>query len=271
MKRSTISKLILPAIGLGLMHKAFSTKLQITRYTINGSKIKDNLRIVYISDLHNNLFGEGQKDLIEVIDSQRPDVVLLGGDIFDTRGSFRSSVDLLRWLGENYETYYVTGNHEYNLPSMKDIQELLMLLNIHYLAGDSVIFSHGKMDIHIHGVEDYRKRRSYNRQLKQVGRRLDPRQYNILLSHRPERVEDYARYPFDLILTGHAHGGQIRLPGIVEGVYAPHQGFQPEYTFGEYELDNGATMIVSRGLGYQHYRAPRVFNQPEVVVIDLEK
>ena len=90
--------------------------------------------------------------------------------------------------------------------------------------------------------------------------------YHILLSHRPERAADYARHGFDLAVCGHAHGGQVRIPLLLNGLYAPDQGWFPGYAGGRYELGDGA-MIVSRGLAKNGL--PRVFNRPELVVIDL--
>jgi predicted MPP superfamily phosphohydrolase len=93
--------------------------------------------------------------------------------------------------------------------------------------------------------------------------------YTILLAHRPEEIERYSAYHFDLVLSGHAHGGQWRLPGIVNGLLAPDQGWFPRYAGGEY-LVNGTTLIVSRGLARESTRIPRIFNRPELVVVDLK-
>jgi len=93
-------------------------------------------------------------------------------------------------------------------------------------------------------------------------------QFTLLLSHRPERIEDYLGYPFDLILSGHAHGGQWRLPGIVNGLYAPNQGLFPKYAGGRYDFEDTA-FLVSRGLARESTKIPRVFNRPELVVVDL--
>ena len=92
--------------------------------------------------------------------------------------------------------------------------------------------------------------------------------YKILIAHRPERIEDYKQYSFDLVLSGHAHGGQVRIPGIMNGLYAPHQGLFPKYAGGMYTHDN-LTHIVSRGLSVNS-RLPRIFNPPELVIISIE-
>ena len=110
---------------------------------------------------------------------------------------------------------------------------------------------------------------SINEQLSKVNELSQNDNYTILLSHRPELFELYTTYNFDLVLSGHAHGGQWRIPGILNGVYAPNQGLFPEYAGGEYQ-DNGTTMVVSRGLARETTLAPRIFNRPELVIIDLK-
>ena len=98
-------------------------------------------------------------------------------------------------------------------------------------------------------------------------RRTD--EFNILLAHRPSFVKTYLDYGFDLILTGHAHGGQWRIPGILNGTFAPDEGFFPKYAGGLYSFDNGTEMIVSRGLARESTRVPRIFNRPELVIVEL--
>ena len=97
----------------------------------------------------------------------------------------------------------------------------------------------------------------------------DGEAFSILLTHRPERVEDYVGRGFDLVLAGHAHGGQWRLPGLINGLIAPNQGLFPRYAGGRYALDGDTTMIVSRGLARESTRIPRLFNRPELVVVDI--
>ena len=92
--------------------------------------------------------------------------------------------------------------------------------------------------------------------------------FTVLLSHRPELAELYSTYPFDLVLSGHAHGGQWRIPGILNGLYAPHQGLFPEYAGGRYEFAQ-QTFIVSRGLARESTKVPRIFNRPELVIVDV--
>ena len=106
-------------------------------------------------------------------------------------------------------------------------------------------------------------------QLNKISEKLDKNSYKILLTHRPEKFEEYTQYDFDLILSGHAHGGQWRIPGILNGLYAPNQGLFPKYAGGYYEIDD-KKMIVSRGLARESTLIPRFYNRPELVIIKLQ-
>ncbi len=108
----------------------------------------------------------------------------------------------------------------------------------------------------------------FSRQLKFCGGHIDKNRYSILLSHRPERIESYLEYDFDMILAGHAHGGQMRLPLLMNGLFAPDQGWFPKYAGGLYPFGK-SQMIVSRGLARESTRMPRLFNRPEIVIINL--
>lgn len=271
MKLKRISKLVLSLAAIVVAHKALDTSIHIQKYELNSRKIRNKIRIVFLSDLHNNKFGEQQKCLIEQIAEQKPDVILLGGDIYDYVGDVHQSTVLLSWLGKHYPTYFVTGNHELRMDHLEGFKRLIREMNIEVLEGDSDELVIGDTHVKIHGVDDAKDKRQFKKQLKHVGKSLKQKDFNILLSHRPEQVERYEEYPFDLVLSGHAHGGQWRLPGLINGLYSPQQGFFPEYAGGEYELNNGSTMIVSRGLMVQNQRFPRIFNPPEIVVVDLHK
>lgn len=270
-KLKRLSKIALSIAAIAVAHKALDTSIRIQKYELNSRKVRNKIRIVFLSDLHNNKFGEQQKHLIEQIAEQKPDLVLLGGDIYDYVGDVHQSTVLLSWLGKHFPTYFVTGNHELRMDHLQGFKRLIREMNIEVLEGDSKELVVGNSRLMIHGVDDAKNRREFKKQLKHVGKKLDTNDFNILLSHRPEQVERYEKYAFDLILSGHAHGGQWRLPGVINGLYSPQQGFFPEYAGGGYQLNNGSTMIVSRGLMVQNQRFPRIFNPPEIVVVDLHK
>lgn len=271
MKMKTLAKLAITVAGIGVGIKAFDTRVHIRKYHLNSHKVKDNIRILFLSDLHNNLFGDQQVNLIEQIAEQKPDIVLLGGDMYDHVGNVQHTTVLLNRISQHFPTFYVTGNHELRMDHLNGFKRLMREMNIQVLEGDSVKVTVGKTKLVIHGVDDARNKAVFKKQLRRVGRHIDSRYVNVLLSHRPEQVKRYEAYPFDLILSGHAHGGQFRLPGLINGLYSPQQGFFPKYAGGEYELDNHSTMIVSRGLMVEHQQFPRIFNPPEIVVVDIER
>lgn len=106
--------------------------------------------------------------------------------------------------------------------------------------------------------------------LQRASSDIDPRAFTVLLAHRPERIDKYAATgDFDLVVSGHAHGGQVRIPGLINGLFAPNQGFFPKYAGGQYEVD-GTTLVVSRGLARESTRIPRVFNRPELVLVEIQ-
>lgn len=251
-------------------YKAFSTKIKVKKYQVLSQKVFSPVRLIFVSDLHNNLFGKNQLCLKELIAEQKPDLVLLGGDIYDYVGDANHATILLKWLANTYPTYYVTGNHEMRMDELEILKTNMRSIGIHVLEGDSQTIDIGSSRINVHGVDDARNQALFNQQLKEVGTHLDDSEFNLLMSHRPEQVQHYEQYYFDLILSGHAHGGQWRLPGLINGLYAPQQGMFPQYVGGEYELGNGTQLIVGRGLMVQHQQFPRIFNPPELLVIDIK-
>ena len=144
---------------------------------------------------------------------------------------------------------------------------MLRAQGVHVLEGSSELFSANGSTVRIAGLDDAISltRAEWTRRLEALQKEAQDDIFTILLSHRPDRVDRYGG--FNLVLCGHAHGGQVRIPGLLNGLWAPNQGWFPEYAGGEYELDD-VRMIVSRGL--EKGRAPRVFNRPELVVIRLE-
>ena len=170
-------------------------------------------------------------------------------------------------LAQAYPCYYVTGNHEWWSGEAERICDDMEAVGVTVLQGACETIAVNENDITVCGVDDPDSG-MYENQLELVGEKVRADGVHILLSHRPERIEDYLEYPFDLILSGHAHGGQWRMPGIINGLYAPNQGVFPRYAGGRYDF--GSTVfLVSRGLARESTKIPRVFNRPELVVVDL--
>ena len=137
------------------------------------------------------------------------------------------------------------------------------------LAGDCTLFSKDGAAIALCGVDDPDVgEQAWAAQLEKASAQRPEGVVSLLLSHRPERIETYLSYGFDVILAGHAHGGQWRLPGLINGLAAPNQGLFPRYAGGRYDLE-GTVLVVSRGLARETTRLPRIFNRPELVLLDL--
>ena len=166
--------------------------------------------------------------------------------------------------------YYVTGNHEFWTGRVEEVRELLRARGAVVLEGESAAVTAAGQTLRIGGIDDPSVGEDiWREQLETVTAAQDGETFSILLTHRPERVEDYTGRGFDLVLAGHAHGGQWRLPGLINGLIAPNQGLFPRYAGGRYALDGDTTMIVSRGLARESTRIPRLFNRPELVVVDI--
>ena len=252
---------------------AFYTQLTIKHYTVTKSEISDgsNIRIVLLSDLHSCIYGENQTKLINKIKKQKPDIILMVGDIADDVTPINGTKLLLNEIVKLAPCYYVSGNHEFWSDDIDNIKQVFISYGVEVLEGEYKSIEVKKQKLNICGVDDpyvlsADDRNSYA-DLLMPFKSLSSADFNILLAHRPEYIYEYKKYEFDLVLSGHAHGGQWRIPFILNGLYAPNQGFFPKYAGGLYK-HNDLVHIVSRGLSFNP-RLPRIFNPPEIVVIDL--
>lgn len=263
--------------GAAVFFFGISDELKIQTYDIDAPEINNNIRIAFISDLHSNNYGENMELVIDAIDGQNPDILLLGGDLFNYENGDENTEAFLKGITGRYPCYYATGNHEFWCGEELYLKKMKMLdkYEIDRLSGESEVITVNGEKFNLCGVDDpdapdYTTTitESFEEQLKNTAEITDNGNYTILLSHRPERINDYSQYDFDLVLSGHAHGGQWRFPPLINGLYAPHQGLFPKYAGGEYN-ENGTEMIVSRGLAIEATSLPRVYNRPEIVIIDL--
>lgn len=240
----------------------YSIKGKKTEVTIKTNKIKRNYKLIFIADYHSN----PGKEILEILkeECKTCDFVFLGGDIVDDKAKGFRVDELISAIGDK-KTFYTLGNHEVR---RNDLNALISYFKEHsiYL---SRINSPVQIDnLSIYGVED--KTVNYDDfiySLKDFKTRIDGKRFNILLSHRPEHFMDYKDSKFDLVLSGHAHGGHVRLP-FIKGILAPGQGFFPKYQNGIYEED-GCKMFLTTGASKKWYYIPRFLNKPEVVVINL--
>lgn len=252
----------------------------------------DGYTIVQISDLHNKEFGSRQKRLLGAVASQNPDLIVITGDMIDSRNTdVDIALELARQVVELGPCYYVTGNHESRVTEeYKELKAgledcgVIVLENdkVRLQAGDGQWAGHetGRDEgaITLIGVQDPAFSAAYLQgdetavmegQLETLTEENDG--FTVLLSHRPELFDVYVSAGMNLVFSGHAHGGQWRLPGV-GGLVAPGQGFFPKYTAGAYSAAAGSTettMYVSRGLGNSLIPV-RIFNRPEIVVVELK-
>ena len=259
-----------------LLFAAFDTRLKTVNYKIKTDKISEDVKIALIADLHCCLYGENQSDLLTAIDKQNPDAVLLAGDIFDDYYINNNSHILIDDIAKKYKTYYVSGNHEWWSGRMYEHFEYLEATGVTVLRGDCDYLTVKDNTLAICGVDDPEvniydtSHKTYEEQLESAAENIHSEHYNILLAHRPENANHYFNYGFDLVLSGHTHGGQGRIPFVLNGLYAPNQGFFPKLAGGKYNFGN-KKMIVSRGLSKENTELPRIFNRPELVIVSLTK
>ena len=274
MKKRKIVTLCLILIVLCILVCAFDVRLKTVTYNVESSKINSNIKLALVTDLHSCYYGENQSKLLDKIEKYQPDAVLLGGDIFDDVLDDANSSVFVDGLAQKYKTYYVSGNHEWWSGRMYDMFDFLTDKGVIVLRGNTDVIEIGENIITVSGIDDSEvnvydsKYTSWGNQLKQVGKDLDKKQFNMLLTHRPENAGKYFEYDFDAVLSGHAHGGQFRIPFIMNGFYAPNQGILPKLAGGMYDF-GGRKLVVSRGLARESTRLPRIFNRPELVFVNL--
>ena len=267
--------IIIIAAVLAFLIAGLYNELKIASYTLRSPKVERTIRIAFLSDLHSCNYGENAQKLVSAIERQQPDLILLGGDIFDDVLPDDNAEALLRQIGGRYPCYYVTGNHEYWSGAEAFARKMCILEENHVtrLNNEAATVTVQGVQINICGVNDPEAAKigeqfSFNAVLENIAQVSANRNFTLLISHRPERIDDYAKYPFDLVLAGHAHGGQWRIPFLINGVYAPNQGVFPKYAGGMY-MRGDTCMIVGRGLARESTRIPRFYNRPELVIIDI--
>lgn len=249
-----------------------SRNIDVTRFTVSGApEAFSGFKIAQISDLHNAEFGTDNQKLIDILKSEAPDAIVITGDLIDARRTNTEIAEsFARRCMEIADCYYVPGNHEARLGGTYDAFESALIADgVNVLRNGSVRIRKEMDAIRIVGVDDpaFAKASDAITNLDAALEALSSDDFTILLAHRPELIDEYSKWGIDLVLSGHAHGGQIRLPGI-GGLYAPGQGFFPKYTSGNYTVGD-TEMIVSRGIGNSAFPL-RVNDRPEVVIVTLK-
>lgn len=263
---------ILPvlAILVVLTLIALDERLTLRTYTVASPKLTAEVRLAVVTDFHSS---DNADDVATMVASCAPDAVLMVGDMFDDDTQNRPTkrtLSLMRQLSALYPCYYVSGNHEAWTGEMDALYQQTEEAGVTVLRMSSGVLTVRGQRIALCGVPDpYEMVLSgapdTEEQLRQALEDVDSADFTVLLAHRPELLAKYAQFPLDLVVSGHAHGGQVRIPGVLNGLYAPNQGWFPKLAGGAYTQD-GTTLIVSRGLAVRT-RLPRIFNRPEVVLV----
>ena len=266
---------------------------RVTHYTIESQKFKGfsrDLNLIFLSDLHNRVYGEKNEPLLQAIRNEKPDLILIGGDMLVGKedASYDIALDFTSQLPEIAPVLYATGNHEQRMrekpeiyqAAYADYRQQLKDRGVLFLENGSCRIEAGTVLLEISGVElpsaSYKKLKKLPIQASDIAEYLhkdsvsvtEDSVYRILLAHNPAYMNAYKGWGADLILSGHLHGGVMRLPGI-GGVITPQAFLFPKYS-GEMTKEGEQTIIVSRGLG-THTINIRLFNQPEVVSTCLKR
>ena len=255
-----------------------NTALEVNEIIVSGSHIPpafSGFRIAQISDLHNAEFGEGNAELLRMLSECDPDIIVITGDLVD---SGHTDIDVaLAFAGEAARiapAYYVTGNHEAAISQYDILKSGLEMAGVIVLEDEAISLEYNGESITLIGLSDPDatiKGDLFGEVPAMVSTRLrnlteGDSGYTVLLSHRPELFETYVSCGIDLVLSGHAHGGQFRLP-FIGGLIAPNQGLFPKYDAGLY-TGGDTNMVVSRGIGNSIIPI-RFNNRPEIVVVEL--
>lgn len=281
-KKNMIWIIVLSLVILGcsvmLMGILCSQELEVTNYTVPLENVQNDVRIVFLSDLHCEDYGDNNAELIEAITAQKPDIIALSGDLFNRDSTDAEIAEVCRFISQLPQiapTYFTIGNHEtdYIAENGRGILDKVE-------ATGAIVLECGYEDLTVNGTA-FRLGGMSELAYKGGDDKYDPvaEQFltdycntelpKVMLIHRPEAFafkHACKDWNVDLILSGHTHGGLIRIPAV-GGVVAPIQGLFPDYYYGEYKLYD-TTMIITSGLaGY--YWAPRMFNPPEICVVTL--
>lgn len=280
--------LIVFALLLGGIVVVSNNVLQITAYDLEYSDLPsafDGFRIIHLSDLHSKNFGKDNRKLIKMIEKESPDIVVMTGDMVNTGDdNFDVFCSMAGQVSHQFETYYIVGNHEQSL-GMDKLNALYAALNdfgIHVLDNANKTIRKGEDRVEIYGLwfnlryysdrtNEYIKGHpdEYHFGIEQMDQVIGSKgiaDFAILLTHNPAYFDTYAQWGADLTLSGHIHGGVLRLP-FLGGVFSPERTLFPKYDSGEFEIED-SRMIVSRGLGNGN-KSIRFLNRPEIVLITL--
>jgi predicted MPP superfamily phosphohydrolase len=285
---------LLGLIAFAFIYSAIDTRFfTVTKYCLKTDRLKsenEGFSFVVLADLHNNAFGKNNSKLIEGIAGLRPDFIITAGDIVSKGRSCcpGNAFDLMKSLVKQYPVYYVMGNHEQYFISLTEEEQDrkphlknswleyyngLNALGVCFLDNKTVSTEYGGETISITGISIEREYYGLGKAsempadyIESLADRRPESEFKLMITHNPVYFREYAGWGADLVITGHMHGGVIRL-GRLGGLLSPQYRIFPKYNSGLYEEYESA-MIVSRGLG-THSNMPRVFNRPELIYVQI--
>ena len=258
---------IIIILGLGLLLYGWwdTNRFDVQRTEIELDRLPrafDGFTILQVSDLHNRAYGKDGMDMIRTIEGLSFGCLVITGDLLDRHrpqkreNGYRFAQSVAK-LGP---TYCIQGNHEWRIGDWRQIKAELTKRGVHVLDDEKVTLQRGEARLDILGISE-------KTNVGEISALVSQNTFSVLLAHHPERIEAHARTGVDLVLSGHAHGGQVRLFG--QGLYSPNQGIFPRYTSGVYVKDK-TILYVSRGAGNHSFLPPRIFNRPEIDLITLK-
>lgn len=247
----------------------------VTQVELSGLPAEfDGFRIVHLSDIHGYEYGEDSAELLAKVKNQKPELIVLTGDLIDQDHQITMVPALAKGLAAIAPTYYVTGNHEWSLGTsrVKELKKLLADCGVAVLSNEYVLLERDGSSVVLAGVDDpngYADQKTPEELYLEIEKDY-PELFNILLAHRNDAIERYAAAGYDFVLSGHGHGGIIRLP-FTEGLLSPARTLFPSWTAGVYTVED-TTLFVSRGLGNNTVpvKGFRLFNRPDLAVLELK-
>ena len=245
---------ILPALAILVILTliALDERLILRTYTVASPKLTAEVRLAVVTDFHSS---DNADDVVAMVASCAPDAVLMVGDMFDDDTQNRPTertLSLMRQLSAQYPCYYVSGNHEAWTGEMDALYQQTEEAGVTVLRMSSGVLTVRGQRIALCGIPDpyemvFSGAPDTEEQLRQALEDVDSADFTVLLAHRPELLAKYAQFPLDLVVSGHAHGGQVRIPGVLNGLYAPNQGWFPKLAGGAYTQD-GTTLSAAAWL-----------------------